>query len=185
MAAAVSEEELRKLFEEHGVVTSCVVMKEEGEGGKSKGFGFVNFEEPEAAAKAVEALNGKDINGKRKMGLGLRVGYALRETLRCMDVLCFAEGCPCCVELWQGAPCPRRHCDGREVLPEGLSELEAAYSVKHENLWKILQEVSWSHKQKDTNGVIPAQYCLGAAGKELYVGRAQRKAEREALLRAK
>lgn len=51
------------MFAEHGTVTSCVVMKEEGEGGKSKGFGFVNFEQPEDAAKAVEALNGKDING--------------------------------------------------------------------------------------------------------------------------
>ena len=32
--------------------------------GKSKGFGFVNFAETDAAAKAVEDLNGKDIDGK-------------------------------------------------------------------------------------------------------------------------
>ena len=56
------------MFEAHGTVTSCVIMKEEGEGGKSKGFGFVNFEQPEAAAKAVEALNGKDVNGGRARG---------------------------------------------------------------------------------------------------------------------
>ncbi|NXT90029.1 PABP4 protein, partial [Anhinga rufa] len=32
--------------------------------GKSKGFGFVSFEKHEDANKAVEEMNGKDINGK-------------------------------------------------------------------------------------------------------------------------
>ncbi len=43
-------------------VTSVVIMSDDE--GKSKGFGFVNFAEAEAAAKAVEELNGKDIDGK-------------------------------------------------------------------------------------------------------------------------
>ena len=32
--------------------------KEKGNEGKSRGFGFVNFEEHESAVKAIEALNG-------------------------------------------------------------------------------------------------------------------------------
>ena len=44
---------------------SCKVQVQEGEDakekgieGKSRGFGFVNFEEHESAVKAIEALNG-------------------------------------------------------------------------------------------------------------------------------
>jgi len=43
-------------------VTSVVVMRDEE--GNSKGFGFVNFDDAEGAHKAVEALNGTDVEGK-------------------------------------------------------------------------------------------------------------------------
>ena len=50
------DEKLREKFAEHGAVTSCVIMRDEE--GKSKGFGFVCYEEPEGAAAAVEKLDG-------------------------------------------------------------------------------------------------------------------------------
>ncbi|CAH8384170.1 unnamed protein product [Eruca vesicaria subsp. sativa] len=62
LSESLSDEELKKVFEEFGVTTSCVIMRD-GEG-KSKGFGFVNFENSEDAAKAVEALNGKTFDDK-------------------------------------------------------------------------------------------------------------------------
>uniref|UniRef100_A0A7N0VL16 Polyadenylate-binding protein n=1 Tax=Kalanchoe fedtschenkoi TaxID=63787 RepID=A0A7N0VL16_KALFE len=51
-------EDLKNVFEEYGAITSAVVMKDAN--GKSKGFGFVNFQEPDAAATAVEKLNGSE-----------------------------------------------------------------------------------------------------------------------------
>jgi polyadenylate-binding protein len=59
---ALSDEDLRALFAEYGEVSSCVIMRDAE--GNSKGFGFINFDKPECAGAAVDALNGKDINGK-------------------------------------------------------------------------------------------------------------------------
>lgn len=59
---SVDDEELNKMFSPFGTIKSAVIMK--GEDGKSKGFGFINFETPEEAGKAVDGLNGKDFNGK-------------------------------------------------------------------------------------------------------------------------
>ncbi|KAJ3043632.1 Protein phosphatase PP2A regulatory subunit B [Rhizophlyctis rosea] len=59
---SVDDEGFRALFEPYGVVTSAVVSKDEN--GASRGFGFVNFEDHEAAHKATEELHEKEINGK-------------------------------------------------------------------------------------------------------------------------
>ncbi|KAI1741546.1 polyadenylate binding protein [Xylaria scruposa] len=57
-----SDEEFRDLFEKYGDVTSSSLARDNE--GKSRGFGFVNFTTHEAAAKAVEELNGKDFQGQ-------------------------------------------------------------------------------------------------------------------------
>ncbi|CCA77984.1 related to mRNA polyadenylate-binding protein PAB1 [Serendipita indica DSM 11827] len=59
----IDEDEFRKLFEPYGTITSAVLNLDAD--GKSKGFGFVNYETHEMAQKAVDALNEKDINGKK------------------------------------------------------------------------------------------------------------------------
>lgn len=58
----VTDEEFQEMFGKFGAITSAVVQRDED--GKSKGFGFVNYEEHGAARAAVEELHDKEINGK-------------------------------------------------------------------------------------------------------------------------
>ncbi|ORZ03974.1 hypothetical protein BCR43DRAFT_484288 [Syncephalastrum racemosum] len=60
--ASVDDNGLNELFAQFGPVTSAVVAKDEE--GKSKGFGFVNFEKFEDAHKAVAGLHDKEHKGK-------------------------------------------------------------------------------------------------------------------------
>jgi len=55
---SVTTEKLREALGEYGPVTNAAIMGDEG--GKSKGFGFANFENAESAKKAVDALHLKD-----------------------------------------------------------------------------------------------------------------------------
>ncbi|XP_020547855.1 polyadenylate-binding protein 6 isoform X2 [Sesamum indicum] len=71
----ITEDVLKDKFSEHGKVISAVIMKNEK--GKSKGFGFVNFDSHESAKKAMEALHGELIGSKN-----LFVGKALEKAER-------------------------------------------------------------------------------------------------------
>ncbi|MBT9138784.1 MAG: hypothetical protein DDT31_01360 [Syntrophomonadaceae bacterium] len=57
------EESLRKLFVEAGTVESAVVIVDKMSN-RSKGFGFVEMATEEEAKKAIELLNGKDLDGR-------------------------------------------------------------------------------------------------------------------------
>jgi polyadenylate-binding protein len=59
---SIGEKALEEMFAKYGPITSVFLASEEG---KSKGFGFVNFAEPESAAAAVADLNDKEIVGKK------------------------------------------------------------------------------------------------------------------------
>jgi polyadenylate-binding protein len=59
----VSLEDFQRMFEPYGMITSAVIQSDDD--GKNKGFGFVNFETHDEAARAVEALHDKEINGKK------------------------------------------------------------------------------------------------------------------------
>ncbi len=58
----MTEDELKEIFSEFGEVESAKIISFR-ETGRSKGFGFVEMDD-EAATKAIEALNGKEIQGR-------------------------------------------------------------------------------------------------------------------------
>uniref|UniRef100_H2S8X2 Polyadenylate-binding protein n=1 Tax=Takifugu rubripes TaxID=31033 RepID=H2S8X2_TAKRU len=58
----MDEEKLRDVFNKYGNAMSIRVMTDDS--GKSRGFGFVSFERHEDAQKAVDEMNGKEMNGK-------------------------------------------------------------------------------------------------------------------------
>merc|ERR1711962_1908742 len=59
----MTEDDLSKMFEKFGKITSLKLMKSD-EDEKSKGFGFVSFEDAETAESACAELNGKEVDGK-------------------------------------------------------------------------------------------------------------------------
>ena len=59
----VDDQELRKLFEAHGAVDKASVLTDR-DSGRSRGFGFVEMPNDTEAKAAIEALNGKEIDGR-------------------------------------------------------------------------------------------------------------------------
>lgn len=56
-------EDLQKAFEQFGEVTSAKIVKDR-ETGRSKGYGFVEMPNDEAAQKAIAALNETELDGR-------------------------------------------------------------------------------------------------------------------------
>lgn len=60
MPFSMTEEQMRELFSQHGALESCVLKVDKFDG-RSRGYGFVSFTNDEDAAKAIEALNGFEV----------------------------------------------------------------------------------------------------------------------------
>ena len=58
-----SEDELRELFEQHGTVSSAKIILDK-ETQRSRGFGFVEMPDDEAARQAIAELSGHSFLGK-------------------------------------------------------------------------------------------------------------------------
>lgn len=63
LAYATTDDTLKAHFEQIGPVASARVITDR-ESGRSKGFGFVEFENDDDNQKAVDQLNGKDLDGR-------------------------------------------------------------------------------------------------------------------------
>ncbi|MCK5849694.1 MAG: RNA-binding protein [Kiritimatiellae bacterium] len=57
-----AEDELREMFGEHGNVLSVDILIDRNTG-RSRGFGFVEMDDADAD-KAIDAVNGKDMDGR-------------------------------------------------------------------------------------------------------------------------
>lgn len=64
----IDDEKLKTWFEQFGKIISAKVMT--GYDGKGRGFGFVSYEEPEAAEKAVTEMNGTEAAENRTLYVG-------------------------------------------------------------------------------------------------------------------
>lgn len=72
---SVTDESLKETFGAAGEVTEAKVITDKFSG-RSKGFGFVTMKDEKAAQKAVEELNGKEIDGR---ALKVNVARPMRE----------------------------------------------------------------------------------------------------------
>ncbi|OHA58853.1 MAG: hypothetical protein A2571_00510 [Candidatus Vogelbacteria bacterium RIFOXYD1_FULL_44_32] len=60
---STTDNELKETFSQAGVVSSATIIMDRMTG-RSKGFGFVEFESDSDAEKAIEMWNGKDFGGR-------------------------------------------------------------------------------------------------------------------------
>lgn len=60
---STTDDELKEAFAAHGTVASAVVIRDR-DSGRSKGFGFVEYENDEEGKAAEAAMNGKDLGGR-------------------------------------------------------------------------------------------------------------------------
>ena len=63
LAYGVTDADLQRLFEAHGTVQSAQVIMDR-DTGRSKGFGFVEMGSDQEAQAAIQALSGKEVDGR-------------------------------------------------------------------------------------------------------------------------
>jgi polyadenylate-binding protein len=184
LSESTTDEELKNAFGEYGTITSAVVMRD-GDG-KSKCFGFVNFENADDAAKAVEALNGKKFDDKEWY-----VGKAQKKSEREVELKeRFEQNMKEAVDKYQGVNLYVKNLDDTiddEKLKELFSEFGTITSCKvmrdPNGISKGSGFVAFSSPE-EASRALTAMANKMVVSKPLYVAIAQRKEERRARLQA-
>ncbi|XP_021897497.1 polyadenylate-binding protein 4-like [Carica papaya] len=184
LSESTTDEDLNKIFGEYGTITSAVVMRD-GDG-KSKCFGFVNFENPEDAAQAVEALNGKKIDDKEWY-----VGKAQKKSERELELKGrFEQTSKEAVEKFEGLNLYVKNLDD-SITDDKLRELFTEFGTI--TSCKVMRDPNGVSKGSGFVAFSTAEEASRAlaemngrmvASKPLYVALAQRKEERRARLQA-
>ena len=63
IAFSTTSDRLREMFEQSGTVVSATVVTDQATG-QSRGFGFVEMSTSEEATKAVQDINGRELDGR-------------------------------------------------------------------------------------------------------------------------
>ncbi|PSS17262.1 Polyadenylate-binding protein like [Actinidia chinensis var. chinensis] len=182
LSESTSEEDLNKIFGEYGILTSVVVMRD-GDG-KSKCFGFVNFENTDAAANAVEALNGKKIDDKEWY-----VGKAQKKSERELELKSrFEQSAKEVVDKFQGLNLYVKNLDDSiddDKLRELFSEFGTVTSCKvmcdPSGISRGSGFVAFTTPEEASRALAEMNGKM-VGNKPLYVALAQRKEERRARL---
>ncbi|KAI5598167.1 hypothetical protein BDE02_02G114600 [Populus trichocarpa] len=183
LAESTTDEDLKSIFEEHGAITSAVVMRDAD--GKSKCFGFVNFENVDDAAKAVEALNGKKFDDKEWY-----VGKAQKKSERELELKGRFEQSLESVEKYLAVNLYIKNLDD-SVNDEKLKELFSDFGtitsckVMHDpsGISRGSGFVAFSTPEEASRALAEMNGKM-VVSKPLYVAPAQRKEERRARLQA-
>ncbi|WVZ86321.1 hypothetical protein U9M48_033122 [Paspalum notatum var. saurae] len=184
LSESTTKEDLLKIFGEYGNITSAVVMA--GTDGKSRCFGFINFENSDAAAHAVQELNGKKINDKEWY-----VGRAQKKSERDMELKRrFEQSLKDAADKYQGLNLYLKNLDdsiGDDQLRELFSNFGKITSCKvmrdQNGLSKGSGFVAFSTREEASQALTEMNGKM-ISGKPLYVAFAQRKEERKAMLQA-
>ncbi|XP_028724273.1 polyadenylate-binding protein 1-like isoform X2 [Peromyscus leucopus] len=177
----MDEQGLQDLFSQFGKMQSVKVMRDNN--GQSRGFGFVNFEKHEEAQKAVDHMNGKDVNGQQ-----LYVGRAQKRAERQSELKRrFEQMKQERQNRYQGVNLYVKNLDD-SINDERLKEVFSAYGVITSA--KVMTEsshskgfgfVCFSSPEEATKAVTEMNGRI-VGTKPLYVALAQRKEERKAIL---
>ncbi|CAA0826461.1 Polyadenylate-binding protein 2 [Striga hermonthica] len=184
LSESTTEEDLQKIFGEFGTITSTVVMKDED--GTSKCFGFVNFENPDEAARAVDSLNGATIEDREWF-----VGRAQKKSEREMELKNrFEQSVKEAVDKSQGSNLYVKNLDdsiGDDKLKELFSPFGSITSCKVMRDPKGISRgsgfVAFSSPEEASRALSEMNGRM-LANKPLYVALAQRKEDRRARLQA-
>ncbi|KAI3938370.1 hypothetical protein MKW98_015269 [Papaver atlanticum] len=183
LSESTTDDELKKVFGEYGTITSAVVMRDVD--GKSKCFGFVNFENTEDAGVAVEALNGKKIEDKEWF-----VGKAQKKNERENELKEKFNTMKETVDKFQGVNLYVKNLDD-SVDDDKLRELFVEFGTI--TSCKVMRDpngisrgsgfVAFSTPEESSRALAEMNGKM-IASKPLYVALAQRKEDRRARLQA-
>ncbi|XP_047467449.1 polyadenylate-binding protein 4 [Mugil cephalus] len=177
----MDDDRLKELFDKYGKTLSVKVMTDPT--GKSRGFGFVSYEKHEDANKAVEDMNGTELNGKTVfVGRAQKKMERQAELKRKFELLKQER-----ISRYQGVNLYIKNLDDTiddEKLRKEFSPFGSITSAKvmlEEGRSKGFGFVCFSSPEEATKAVTEMNGRI-VGSKPLYVALAQRKEERKAHL---